>query len=84
MNGLLERIKAFSAQEDIPVFGIGRTSQLEENSPGVTGPRTSFLRPGAWFVWVCRSLREFLNVSEGRMRPIGGRPTPTTGTSMPC
>jgi epoxyqueuosine reductase QueG len=45
MNGLLERIKAFSAQEDIPVFGIGRASQLEENSP--RGYRPSDLLPSA-------------------------------------
>ncbi len=33
MNSLLEKIKAFAARQDIPVYGTGRTSELEKNSP---------------------------------------------------
>jgi hypothetical protein len=33
MNGLLERIKEFSVRQDIPVFGIGRASSLENSAP---------------------------------------------------
>ncbi len=45
MNGLLEKIKEFSARHDIPVFGMGRASHLEKSAP--QGNRPSDLLPAA-------------------------------------
>lgn len=45
MNGLLEKIKEFTARHDIPVFGIGRASRLEDTAP--QGYRPSDLLPAA-------------------------------------
>ena len=45
MNGLLEKIKGFTARNGIPVFGIGRASDLENSAP--QGYRPSDLLPAA-------------------------------------
>ena len=45
MNGLLKKIKALAARQDIPVFGIGRASHLEDIAP--KGYRPSEVLPGA-------------------------------------
>jgi len=45
MNGLIEKIKEISGQNDIPVFGIGRSSELENTAP--QGYRPSDILPGA-------------------------------------
>lgn len=45
MNGLLKKIKECLARNDIPVFGIGRASELEKTAPPVYRPSDSL--PGA-------------------------------------
>lgn len=45
MNSLLEEIKEFTVQHDIPVFGIGSASRLEDTAP--QGYRPSDLLPAA-------------------------------------
>lgn len=45
MNGLLEKIKEFTARHDIPVLGIGKASHLENSAP--QGYRPSDLLPAA-------------------------------------
>jgi epoxyqueuosine reductase len=45
MNGLLEKIKEFTVRHDIPVFGIGQASHLENSAP--RGYRPSDLLPAA-------------------------------------
>ncbi len=52
MNDLLERIKGLSVRHDIPVFGIARSSQLENDTPGY---RPSDLLPSAESI-VCLGL----------------------------